>query len=295
MSSLQSKIISLYLKYVLSKQTCGLSLDQERKYLDDLGRKQKMPSNMNVTKIHVGGIPAESISGSGANAGRVIIYFHGGSYSLGSCQSHRFLVAHISKAAKIPVVLPEYRLAPEFPFPAAVEDALAVYQVILNSSNAKKIILVGDSVGGGLAVALAVVLKERNIALPAAIVCLSPVVDLGLTGESIYSKAKEDVILNPETFKKYIARYIGHTDTKHPLMSPIYADLTGLPPLLIQVGGKEILLCDSTRLADKARSSGVDVTLDIWPDMWHVWPYFVNYIPEGQVAINKIAAFIQRY
>ena len=247
-------------------------------------------------KINVGGILAESLTCPDAMDGRVILYFHGGGYTVGSCDAYRPLGSYISLAAKMRLILLEYRLAPEFPFPAALDDAVLAYRWLLESGiSPRNIALAGDSAGGGLAMATAVSLRDQKIALPGAIVCMSPWVDLANTGESSMTESNKGLILIPEILKSLAAFYIGDNDYQNPLISPLYADLSGLPPMLIQVGSHEIILNDSTRLAERARNAGVDVTLEVWDGMWHDWQVFTNRLPESKRAINGIGEFLRKH
>ena len=246
--------------------------------------------------MNVNGIPAESLSGPDAMEGKVILYLHGGGYTVGSCDAYRHFVSHIALAAKMCLVLLEYRLAPECPFPAALEDAVAAYSWLLdNGILPKNIALAGDSAGGGLAMATAVSLRDKKIALPGAIVCMSPWVDLANTGESSITESNKGLILIPEMLKSCAASYVGNNDYQNPLISPLYADLSRLPPMLIQVGSREIILNDSTRLAERARNAGVDVTLEVWDGMWHVWQVFTNRLPESERAIKVIGEFLRKH
>jgi acetyl esterase/lipase len=205
------------------------------------------------------------------------------------------LAARLCLASKLRVLLIDYRLAPEHPFPAAVEDAGKAYQWLLASGIApEQIVIGGDSAGGGLALSTLLWLRERDVALPGATVLISPWLDLALTGPSLHTRAEVDPLCSIEGLRLAASYYLGSTDAKTPLASPLYGDLHGLPPLLIQVGDHEILLSDSTRLAEKAKAAGVDVSLEIWNEMWHVWHGWAATLPEAQQAIERIGAFIQQ-
>jgi acetyl esterase/lipase len=238
-------------------------------------------------------VPAEWILPAGITAGRVVLYLHGGSYIAGSINSHRALAANIAASAGARALVVDYRLAPEHPYPAALEDALAVYHWLLANDNpADKIYIAGDSAGGGLAAALLLALRDAGDPSPAAAVCISALTDMAFTGESIKTKADVDLILDLGKEIQFASMYLGDTDPRAPLVSPLYADLRGLPPLLIQVGSDEILQSDSTRLAEKARAAGVNVTLEVWEGMQHVWHFAASLIPEGRDAICRIGEFI---
>ena len=190
----------------------------------------------------------------------------------------------------------EYRLAPEHPFPAAVEDAVAAYRWLVGEGlDPAQIVIAGDSAGGGLTVATLVALRDEGDLLPAAAVCFSPWVDLEGIGQSMSAKAEADPLVQRDGIIEMARAYLGGADTRVPLAAPLYADLTGLPPVLIQVGTSETLLDDSTRLAERSRKAGVDVTFEPWEDMIHVWQYFASILPEGQEAINRIGSFVKQH
>lgn len=247
------------------------------------------------TPVQAGGVPAEWISATGAADDRVILYVHGGGYVMGSIATHRELVARLSKASGARGLALDYRLAPEHPFPAAVDDALAAYRWLL-SQNIKpaNIVVAGDSAGGGLAVATLLAIRDAKLPLPAAGVGISPWVDMEGTGESMVTRAKADPVVQKQGLLGMAQLYLGGKDAKSPLAAPLHADLTGLPPLLIQVGDAETLLDDSTRLAEKAKKAGVKVELEVWPEMPHVWHLFAPFLPEGQQAIEKIGKYVRQ-
>ncbi len=227
------------------------------------------------------------------NTSQIILYFHGGGYTIGSSHTHRALVGKLSKKTGKVAILVEYRKAPEHPFPAALEDALFAYQALLDrGKKAKDIIIAGDSAGGGLAIALMVKLKIEKIPLPAASICISPWVDLAATGKSIETNKDFDPLVDIEKLNLWAKMYSGDEDLKNPLVSPLYANLKGLPPMLIQVSNTEMLYDDAIRLAEKAEDAEVDVTLQIWAGLIHWWHLFQKAIPEACEAIEKIAGYI---
>lgn len=254
--------------------------------------------------INAGGVAAEWIFVEGKSGqekhggianGNVVLYLHGGGYVIGSMRAYRGFLSRVSRATGAKVLGLNYRLAPEFPFPAAVDDSVAAYRWLLSQGiNPSNIVIGGDSAGGGLTVATLVALRYLGEPMPAAGVCISPWVDQEGTGESMTSKAEIDPIVQKEGLEFMAQLYMGERDRRAPLAAPLHADLRGLPPLLIQVGTAETLLDDSTRLADKAKSSGVKVELDIWEDMIHVWPIFAPVLPEGQQAIERIGEFVRK-
>ena len=252
------------------------------------------PEGTTVTPIVAGGVPGEWVVAPEADADRVVLYLHGGGYCMGSLTSHRRLVSQLSADAKARVLSLEYRLAPEHPFPAAVDDAVAAYQWLLREGvPADRIAIAGDSAGGGLTLATLLALRDEGIAMPAAGVPLSPWADLEGTGESMKSRAAVDVMIDPERLKETADYYASGTDLRQPRLSPIYGDYTGLPPLLIHVGDAEVLLDDAVRVAERARAAGVDVTLEIWDEMPHVFQAFTGLLPEADEAVAAIGEFLK--
>jgi acetyl esterase/lipase len=242
--------------------------------------------------LEVSGIPAEWLIPRDAGEDGVIIYFHGGSYVMGSISSHRALAAQIGVAASARVLIVDYRLAPENKFPAAVEDAVASYRWLLSQGySPEKIVLAGDSSGGGQVVAALVSLRDSGDPMPAGAMLLSPWTDLEMTGESVRTVGWRDPMVKVGPTRKDAARYLGAADAKDPLASPIYADLKGLPPLYIQVGTVEVLLDDARRLAERAHADEVSVELDVWDGMFHVWQAFSPNIPESKEAIQELGKF----
>jgi monoterpene epsilon-lactone hydrolase len=254
----------------------------------------KLPQNAEVKPDLALGVPIEWIIPPNTSPQFVILYIHGGGWTLGWTNLHRRMVMHLCQAAACRALAIDYRLAPEHPFPAALEDCLATYHWLLkNGLSPQNIVIAGDSAGANLTLTTLMSLRDTGGPLPAAAVCLSPMIDLAGTGETL--RTKNDVA-QTVTFVLSMARlYAGNHDVRLPLLSPYYGDLRGFPPLLIQVGGEELLLSDATRLANNARAAAVDVNLVIWPGMWHVWHLFVPFLPEAQHAINDIGAFIRRH
>ena len=254
----------------------------------------QLPAGVIREPRDVNGVPAEWVAMPGAAADRVVLYFHGGGYVLGSIATHRDLAARISAASGARVLVVDYRLGPEHRFPAAVDDALAAYKWLLDAGYAPaKIAFAGDSAGGGLTFATLLAARDARLPLPATAVAISPWVDLAGTGESMTTKAAEDPIVQKAPVLLLAGHYLGDTDPRTPLASPLYADLRALPPLLIQVGSAETLLDDSTRIADKLRAAHVDVELEVWPDMIHVWHAFAM-LPEAGQAIERIGQHLKK-
>jgi acetyl esterase/lipase len=295
MISWQGHVLKYYLllKRLFSGQSGRLDVAKDRDDLDAMGRMFKPLSSVECSPIMINGVPAEWIIPSHMLGQRVVLYLHGGSFNSGSIVSHRSLAANIAAAGKSHALLIDYRLAPDHPFPAALEDALTAYQWLVDNAYApNQIAVVGDSAGGTLVISLLVQLRDQGKPLPALGVCLSPATDLTLSGESWTSNAKKDLMLDSREIHTSVELYLSGTDPRSPLASPLYADLHGLSPLLIQVGSDEVLLSDSTQLAEKAKATGVDVTLEVWEGMQHVWQFAASFLPEGKRAIARIGEFM---
>jgi len=251
------------------------------------------PSDVTYTPANAGGVRAEWIAPPGAPEDQAILYLHGGGYVFGSI--HREMVARIAKTTGRRALLLDYRLAPEHPFPAAVEDALAAYRWLCASGNARRgLIVAGDSAGGGLVVSTLVAARYNGLPRAAAGVCLSPWTDLAMTGSTLESKAAEDPIVSRPLLEQLAGWYLAGADPKAPLASPLYADLGHLPPLLVQVGTAETLLDDARRLAERARAAGIEVTLREYDGMPHVWQFFGSFLPEARAACDEIGAFVKQ-
>ena len=274
----------------------GAPIEQRRAAFEAVTQMFPVPDDVKSEPVDAGGIPAEWIAAPGADPDRVIYYLHGGGYAMGSINTHREMVSRICRASGARALAIDYRLAPEHSFPAAVEDATAAYRWLLSAGvDPARLVIAGDSAGGGLTVATLVALRDAGDSLPAAAVCLSPWVDMEGIGESMTTKAEADPMVNREDLIEGAQAYLGGADPRTPLAAPLYADLKGLPPLLIHVGTAETLLDDSTRLAERAKAAGVDVTLEPWEDMIHVWQFLASMLAEGQQAIDRIGGFIREH
>lgn len=252
--------------------------------------------DLQVKSVDANGVKAELITPPGADSRRVILYLHGGGYVIGSPNTHRSLAGEIARAAGSAALVIDYRLAPENPFPAAVDDAVSAYRWLLsNGYSPENIVVAGDSAGGGLTVATLLAIKERNLPVPVAGACISPWVDMAGTGESVKARASIDPMIQAETLHMMASLYLNGADARTPLASPLYADLKGLPPLLIQVGEREILFSDSEVLRDRAQQAGVQVTFEEWPGMVHVWHLFHPMLTAGRDAIKKIGEFVRQH
>lgn len=297
MPSLRSRLARLTIKYKLINIDNGdMPAAARRQALERSARLAPLARKTRIHPVTANGIPAEWVSAGEATGERAVFYLHGGSYVQGSPRTHRVITSRLSAASRARVLALDYRLAPEHPFPAAVDDAMAGYRWLLDQGiDPDHIVFAGDSAGGGLVVAAAVALRDANMPLPAGLVCISPWTDLEGTGESRVTRAKADPMFKPDGIREAGRVYLGDTDPRTPLASPIYADLHRLPPVLIQVGDDEVLLSDATRLADRARAAGVDVTLDVWLGMWHVWHAFAGYVPEADRALKAIGTWMRTH
>ena len=254
------------------------------------------PADVKVERVSAPAAPAEWLRPPPPTPGRVVLYLHGGGYVIGSPRSHRHLAAANAGAAAANALLLDYRLAPEHPYPAAVEDATAAYRWLLAQGIAPgSVVIAGDSAGGGLTVATLLALREARVPLPAAGVCISPWVDLTCSGGSYVTKAAADPIVGRAGVEQMARAYLGSTAPREPLASPLFADLRGLPPLLIHVGSEEVLLDDSVQLAERARAAGVDTTLEVYERMIHVWHWFLPMLDEAQTAVEAIGRFARRH
>src|SRR5215469_1924415 len=272
------------------------SIQQERAKVE--ARVAFVPKQRHVKyePCNVEGMHAEWVTAPGAFLERVILYLHGGAYIVGSVNTHRTMAADLSRVTRARVLVVEYRLAPEHPFPAAVDDALIAYRWLLSQGfSHRRLVVTGDSAGGGLTAALLVAARDAGEPMPAAAVCLSPFVDLAMTGASMKTKVKADVMLQAELFAPVIKAYLGEADPCTPLASPLYADLHSLPPLLIQVGTDELLLDDATRLAARARAAEVEATLEVWDGMFHTWQAWGRILPEAGQAMARIGEFVNAH
>jgi epsilon-lactone hydrolase len=274
--------------------SASMTIAERRAQYERAERVFPTPSDVAVEAVTVPVRPAEWLRPPGVRTDRVVLYLHGGGYVIGSPRSHRHLAAAIAGASGTAGLLIDYRLAPEHPFPAALDDAVAAYQWLLGRGIAPaRVVIAGDSAGGGLTVATLLALRERGVPRPAAGVCISPWVDLTCSGATYATKAAVDPIVTREGVSMMAEAYAAGGDPKAPLLSPLYADLRGLPPLLVQVGSDEVLLDDALGLGERARAAGVDVTVEEWPAMIHVWHWFLPMLAEAERAIGVIGTFVR--
>ena len=271
-----------------------VDIREAREVLDQAFSVYPPVSDVTIFEIDAGGVPCQWITAPGVPQDRLVIYLHGGAYATCSPTTHKDLISRLSLASGAAALGVDYRLAPENLFPAAVEDCLAAYNWALgHGCEPGNIVLAGDSAGGGLVVSVLLAARDSALPLPAGGVCFSPWVDLECTGDSMSVNDHLDAFIKYEGLFARAQSYLGEADPKHPWASALYADLHGLPPLLIHVGSAETLLDDSTRLAILAKDSGVDVSFKIWDDMVHVWQLFASVLPEGQQSIDESGEFIR--
>ncbi|HXA32915.1 MAG TPA: alpha/beta hydrolase [Acidimicrobiales bacterium] len=246
--------------------------------------------------VEANGVPSELLTPPGADPKRVILYVHGGGYSMGSRNSHREMAARVSKAAQVPVLLVGYRLAPEFSHPAALDDVTAGFQFLLSQGfDPKRIALVGDSAGGGLAVAALVATRDAGLSLPACLACLSPWVDLTLESARTMTEVVSDPVNTIDGLSEMVGLYIGDSPPNAPSISPLFADLTGLPPMLVQVGTAELLLADARLLVAYAQAAGVKAELDEYENLIHVFQHLAGGSKEAALAVGRLGSFISEH
>ena len=274
-------------------RTRGLDLPTLRAHLDRFAFPALPMDRVPRRAATLGGVPGWRLDPPGAPAGSALLYLHGGGYVFGSIRTHGAFVSALARRAGLRTWFPEYRLAPEHPFPAALEDAEAAYLAIVASGQSpERLVVAGESAGGGLTLALLLRLREAGHPLPAAAALISPWVDHTLASPSIDRNAPYD-FADRGLAARWSAAFLAGTDPRHPLASPIFADLDGLPPLIVQVGGAELLHDEVTALVDKARAAGAEVSFTDWPDMFHVWQFALAVLPEGARATDALARFLR--
>jgi monoterpene epsilon-lactone hydrolase len=271
-----------------------VTLEERRATFAPGGRPHPVPDDVVVREVTAGGVPAHWLAAPGTDPGRVLLFLHGGGFEFGSLRSDGELAARLGRASGMRVLFPEYRLAPEHPFPAAIDDVLAAWRWLRTDQDlsARSIAVAGDSAGGGLAVALLVALRDAGEALPAAATLMSPTVDLTSSGASMTERADQDPISTPAMLRQFASDYLAGADPKTPLASPLFASPAGLPPLLVLVGTADLLLSDSERLATAAAEAGVEVNLEIGQGLPHVYPIMLG-TPEAAEATEQIGKFLQ--
>jgi len=282
------------IRNLLASRPRPAALSERRERLNALGAQYPVPSDVQCEPVTANGVPAEWTIAADADPTRIVMFLHGGAYISGSLVSHRHMVAQIGRVARARTFAVDYRLAPEHPFPAALNDAIAGYRFLLsNGYEAAHIAIAGESAGGGLALATAVSLRDMGVPLPGCIWCSSPWVDLEMTGETMTTKADVDPLIQKPYLIEAASAYLNGASPRTPLASPLYADLSGLPPILVQVGTAETLLDDSTRLARLAAEADLRITLEAWPDMIHAWTLFYQQVDAGRRSLASMGAFVR--
>ena len=252
------------------------------------------PARTQTAAVDAGGIPSVRIAVPEARKDRCALYLHGGGYVIGSAALYRDFTWRIGTAARASVLFVDYRLAPEHPFPAALDDAFKAYRWLADQFDPRRTAFVGDSAGGGLALAVLLKLRDEGHTLPAAAVVLSPWTDLALTGSSLHSHATDDPVLEMSRVIKHSHDYLAGADPRHPYASPLYGDASGLPPTLIQVGSDEMLRDDSVRMGETLKAAGCEVEIDVFPRQPHGWQLYARILPEGRQAIERIGVFLEK-
>jgi monoterpene epsilon-lactone hydrolase len=296
--SVRAEFVRLGLRWLLKPTSRpGVPITRRREQVGNFQRwVPAPPAEVTLSRGALGGVPSLQVATPRSRPDRHILFLHGGGYVAGSPDLYRHLLWRLAATAAARVTAVDYRLAPEHPFPAALDDALAAWRGLRAAgADPRRVAFIGDSAGGGLALALALRARDAGEALPAAIVALSPWTDLAVTGESIRRNARADPMLNADDVPHLAARYLAGADPRHPYASPLYGDPAGLPPTLIQVGGDEILRDDAVRMAARMREAGVEVQLEIWPRMPHVFQSFVSILPEARRAVAAVGAFVRRH
>jgi epsilon-lactone hydrolase len=292
MATWQAYLTSFVLRHVLKPRLIrALEVEQARAAFR--GRDMPLPAGCVVTPARVGGVPGEWLSCDTREAG-TLLYLHGGGYIACNPWTYRPITTAFAIAG-LRTFVPDYRLAPEHPFPAAIKDALATYRALIAETDPRHIVLAGDSAGGGLSLALLLSLREQGLALPAAVVLFSPLTDLSVSGASVSENGQRCAMFNREVLLRAARLYLGDLDPCLPLASPLHAELQGLPPILIHVGRDETLLDDSVRLGERLRAAGNTVQLQIWPVVPHVWQLFRRFVPEGGQSLSAAANFLRHH
>jgi monoterpene epsilon-lactone hydrolase len=295
--TVRARMFRIALKHSIGRRfrRAGLSIPELRKLEDLMARGQRPPKGTTISQVMVNGLPAEWVLGPGAGTDAVILYLHGGAFVMCSPSTHRELAARISAVGGASVLSLAFRLSPEFPYPAAVDDTRTAYRWLLESGYApRQVVIGGDSSGGGLALQVLLSLNEEGTPLPYAAFFMSPVTDwVGPGGESSLARPSMDPLVGLEQ-SRYTASLYAGTHADDPLLRPTEMNLAGLPPLWIQAGEYEILLSDAERLASRAATDGVDVDFKVWPGMWHVFQTAARFVPESRESLEELGDFLRR-
>ena len=293
--SKQVEEVGKYWLTVVAASAENLSLDEMRDFNENWEALTAEPGGVDYVETDAGGVPAMWVSPKGCNEDRVVLYFHGGGFISGSMYTHRKLCGHFAKAIGCRVLIINYRRTPEYAYPAQIDDALAAYQWLLSQGiTPGHIALAGDSAGGGLAIGVALLIRDKGLPLPAAIMPFSAWFDMESTGASLVLNSEKDLLFNIPWIQNMAAMYIGEKgDPRDPYASPLYAELAGLPPIYMHVGEDEMLLDDSVRLAERARNAGIDVSLDIFPGMQHSFQMAAGRAPEADDSISRFTKWVK--
>lgn len=294
--SLQAELLGIGLRWFVKRPAHHEALGHARHRFRAMEALIPRPPRRVVTKaVDAGGVAADCVTPPNARPGRYVLYLHGGAYRVGSPATYRHFTWRVAAAAQASALVIDYRLAPEHPFPAALDDAVASYRWLLErTGDSRQLIVMGDSAGGGLALALLLKLRDDHTPLPVAAVALSPWTDLALTGSSLVANERFDSMVNADDVPRFASDYLAGADPHHPYASPLYGDPSGLPPTLIQASDNEVLRDDAVRIAEKMRRAGCDVELQIWPRMAHTWQLLAPFVPEARRAIAAIGTFLQQ-
>jgi epsilon-lactone hydrolase len=293
-SEMFDMVVGLIAQSTMSLNEETLSASDLRAGMESMVGALPLLDGTTVEVVDVDGVPAEWVRPEvNVAPDACVLYLHGGGYAIGSCNTHRALASHLAARIGISVLVIDYRLAPEHPYPAAVDDAITAYEWLLGAGlEHDRIVVAGDSAGGGLTLATLLALRDRGKRMPAVGVAISPWTDLTLSGDSMESMDARDPMVKRAGLQRMADWYAGSANPTDPLVSPLFGDLTGLPPLLIHVGEVETLRDDAVRFAERAKAAGVDVTLEVWPEMIHVWHAFGVAVPESEAGVARIAEFV---
>jgi monoterpene epsilon-lactone hydrolase len=294
MISMRARMVRYFSKQIFKRVSPQSDILMVRRTFEAMQKRKRVAKGVVVREAELAGIACEWLIPPGCDDAPVLYYLHGGAYLMGSPATHRKMVSYIAKAAGMRALLPDYSLAPENPFPSGLNDCIAVYRQLLDTGvSADNVVISGDSAGGGMSMATMLSLRDAGDQLPAAAVLLSPWLDLTGRGESGVTRAEEDPWFRVDDMMTIASMYQPDGELTNPLVSPVFADANSLPPMLIQVGDHEILLSDSTRLTGNITAAGGEVSLQVWPEMWHVFQFFIGQMPESKRAISDIGDYIR--
>lgn len=293
--SLRARLIRWITGFIFRRISADSDIPRMRRLFDRVSYWTRPARGVDVRRTVIAGVDCDWLVPRGCADAPVLYFLHGGAYVTGSSVTHRKMVSHVAVAAGMRALLPNYRLAPESPFPAGLDDCVAVYrELVAGGIEPGQMAIAGDSAGGGMAVATLLSLRDAGDTLPRTACLLSPWLDLSAQGESLVTRARLDPWFRAEQMAGAARHYCSEDQVSNPLVSPVYADVDGLPPTLIQVGDHEILLSDSTRLNNKLAAAGVPAVLQVWPQMWHVFQFFIGRMPESKRAIRDIGRYLDR-